>query len=106
MGATSVPGVAAGCAVAAGGEVGEKRVVLFLKRGELGDGRSVVGGLGAGVDGAAEKSGVGHEDEAEGVEGGAGEEAEEFAAGEAEAERQEREPRVVAAGPEGAAVVH
>lgn len=90
---------------AAGGERGEEGVVLLAEGGELGGGFRIVGGLGAGVDGAAEEREVRNEDEAERVERGAGEEGERVAAGEAEAERQEREPRVVAAGPEDAAVV-
>ena len=72
---------------------------------ELAGGFEVAAALRIRIDGTAEESGVGEIDQAEGVEGGSGEEAEGFTAGEAEAEREESEPEVLAAFPEGAAVV-
>ena len=88
-----------------GGEVGEDAVLLLLELCEAGGGFEVALALSVGVDQAAEKSGVREEDETEGVGGATGEEAEGFTGGEAEAEREDSEPEVVAAFPVGAAVV-
>ena len=95
-----------GVALAAGGgKVGEDAVLLLMKFGEAGGGFEFEAALCIRIDGTPEEGGVRQKNESEGVGGGSGDQAERFTAGEAEAEREDSEPEVVAAFPEEAAIV-